>query len=176
MSDGRPVAVEWAEYFVNDNKTHAGKYFYTEGAERMSEETTWPLKYPFFADCSAFVTICYSLAGMHDPNGQKYNHTGYTGTLLATGKSISIGAVKPGDIVIYGPGTGWHTAIIVEVHGKDVLTVSMGQQGDPSYCWVNHPIGVPARGFGSDGRQPQTFLTFDPTVVRTYHTPKELGV
>jgi len=172
--DGRPAAVEWAKWFVTDNKTSHHKYNYTEGAQRMQEENIWPLTWPFEADCSAFVTDCYALAGMHDPNGQRYNHTGYTGTLLATGKHIDIAQVKPGDVVIYGAGTGDHAAIIVEVHGKDILTVSHGQQGDPSFVWVNHPIAVPTRGYGYDGRQPQTFLTFDPTVVRTQHHPTEI--
>lgn len=177
--DGRPVAVEWANFFVNDNKISRNKYIYTEGAQRMSEEAIWPLKYPFFADCSAFVTVCYSLAGMHDPNGQKYNHTGYTGTLLANGRHIdNINYVHPGDIVVYGTGTGSHAAIVVEVHakdgGRDILTASFGQQGDPSYCWVDRPTSVPSRGYGYDGRHPQTFLAFDPTVVRTQHHPKDI--
>jgi len=58
--------------------------------------------------------------------------------------------VQPGDVIVYGPGTGWHTAIIVEA-GSDPLTVSMGQNGDPSYVRVSQ-----------DGRLPQTYLRFIP--------------
>jgi peptidoglycan hydrolase-like protein with peptidoglycan-binding domain len=103
---------------------------------------------PCHADCSAFVTLCYNWAGAPDPNSNGYNGQGYTGTLLAHGTPITKDQAVGGDVIVYGPGTGWHTALIVEA-GADPLTVSHGQQGDPSYVRVSQ-----------DGRQPQRFLRF----------------
>ena len=124
-------------------------FTYSEGPQRM-EAVHRPYQTPIISDCSAWVTSCYSWAGAPDPNGLGYNGTGYTGTLLDHGQHITLAEVQPGDVIVYGPGTGWHTAIIVEA-GLDPLTVSMGQQGDPSFVRVSQ-----------DGRQPQTYLRFIP--------------
>lgn len=116
---------------------------------------------PVNADCSAFVTLCYNWAGAADPNGMGYNHTGYTGTLLSHGTKIALNQVQPGDVIVYGPGTGWHTALVIE-GGPNPLTISHGQQGDPSYCHVSQ-----------DGRLPQTYLRFNTTAIgdKNIHTP-----
>jgi len=144
MTDVRNDIVHWAKWSVENRS----RFVYTEGPERMSAVHD-PNANPIFCDCSAFVTYCYSWAGAPDPNGQGYDGQGYTGTLLSHGTHLDNAAVAiPGDVVVYGPGTGDHTALIVEA-GPDPLTVSMGQQGDPSYVRVSQ-----------DGRQPQTFLRF----------------
>lgn len=142
MADVRNEIVNWARWGVD----HRSGFTYTEGPQRM--EGIGHPGVPCHADCSAFVTLCYNWAGAPDPNGLGYNGTGYTGTLLAHGTPISKEQAIPGDVVVYGPGTGWHTALIVE-GGADPLTVSHGEQGDPNYCRVSQ-----------DGRQPQRFLRF----------------
>jgi len=157
-----------ANWFAQNKATHP--FNYTEGPERMSAIGQWPVKYPVNCDCSAFVTFCAWLAGLGDPNGQKYDHEGYTGTLLSHNTHIPVDQVQAGDIVVYGPGTGWHTAIVVDVEHGDILTVSMGEQGDPSYVWVNAPKVLPSQGHPVDGREPQTFLRLNPAVVGTVHT------
>jgi NlpC/P60 family len=116
---------------------------------------TW--QFPITTDCSGFVTLCYKLAGAADPNGLRYNGEGYTGTLLTHGRLITLAEVLPGDVIVYGPGNGWHTAIVV-VGGADPLTVSMGQQGDPSYVHVS-----------GDGRLPQRYLRFDTSALIVPH-------
>lgn len=110
-------------------------------------------KLPLTTDCSGFVTLTYFLAGAPDPNGLGYNGSGYTGTLLSHGRHITLAEVKPGDVIVYGPGTGWHTALIVE-GGHDPLTVSHGREAGPMYMRVSQ-----------DGRRPQTYLRF-PTNAR----------
>jgi len=144
MQDTRTAIVAWAKWAVDNKK----QFNYTEGSQRMSAIGVFPPKFPMFADCSAFVTWCYWVAGADDPNGQGYDHEGYTGTLLSHGTKIALADVQPGDVIVYGPGTGWHTALIVEA-GPDPLTISHGEQGDPSFVRVS-----------SDGRQPQTYLRF----------------
>ena len=142
MADVRSKIVEWAKWGVAN---HAG-FTYTEGPQRM--EGIGHPGVPCHADCSAFVTLCYNWSGAPDPNGLGYNGTGYTGTLLGHGTPITKEQALPGDIIVYGPGTGWHTALIVEA-GPDPLTVSHGEQGDPNYIRVSQ-----------DGRQPQRYLRF----------------
>lgn len=111
---------------------------------------------PFTTDCSGFVTMAYQYAGAPDPNGNGYDNgrtkATFTGSLLKHGTRVPLAQVKPGDVVVYGPGTGWHTALVVK-GGSDPLTVSHGQEGGPQYCRVSQ-----------DGRQPQTYLRF-PTGV-----------
>ena len=167
MTDTRSNIVAWAHWAVA-NKAH---FIYSEGPQRMSAIGVWPLKFPITADCSAAFTWYYWIAGARDPNNLGYNHEGFTGTLLSNGVHIPITEVVPGDAVVYGPGSGWHVGIVVEAHGADILTVSHGQMGDPSYVWVNQPKTVPTRGYSHDGRNPQTFLRFPTGAVNTVHTP-----
>jgi len=158
MTDVRQNIVAWAKWAASN---HA-KFNYTQGANRMANIGK-PGSLPVNADCSSFVTLCYNWAGAPDPNGMGYNHTGYTGTLLSHGKKIALKDVMPGDVIVYGGGTGEHTALIVGVNGsKNPLTISHGQQGDPSYCHVSQ-----------DGRLPQTYLRFNTNAIadRFIHTP-----
>lgn len=154
MFDARQNIVDWAKWGVENNS----QFTYTQGPTRM-EGVHKPGVLPVDADCSAFVTYCYSWGGAADPNGQGYNGTGYTGTLLAHGTHIFLSQVLPGDVIVYGAETGDHIALIVEA-GTDPLTVSHGQQGDPSYCRVSQ-----------DGRQPQTYLRFDTTNINNGTSP-----
>lgn len=158
MTDVRDTIVAWAKWAA----AHNDQIHYTQGPERMSG-INHPGKLPLNADCSSFVTLCYNWAGAKDPNGTNYNHTGYTGTLLSHGKKIALKDVLPGDVIVYGGGTGEHTALIVGYHGGDnPVTISHGQESDPSYCHVKQ-----------DGRMPQTYLRFDTTAIadKNIHQP-----
>ena len=157
MADTRQAIVAWSYWLME----HKAEINYTEGPARMSAIGVWPPKFPIDCDCSASVTLCYWLAGADDPNGLGYDHEGYTGTLLSHGLEIPLAQVQPGDVIVYGPGTGWHTALVVEA-GSDPLTISHGQQGDPSLVRVSQ-----------DGRQPQRYLRFH-TDAKTVRTPSEL--
>jgi peptidoglycan hydrolase-like protein with peptidoglycan-binding domain len=142
----REEVVKWATWGVTNHRS----FNYSEGVQRMEAINEKPGTLPVTADCSAFVTLCYKWAGAPDPNGLNYNGEGYTGTLLSHGEHIPLSEVQPGDVIVYGPGTGWHTAIVVKA-GPDPMTVSHGQQGDPSFVRVSR-----------DGRTPQTYLRFLP--------------
>ena len=181
MADSRSNIVAWAKWGVA-NKPH---FNYSEGANRMSALGVWPLKFPINADCSAAVTLWYWLAGAPDPCGgtaytaHSFGDEGYTGTLLShdihisefikNAKGVGVDNVQPGDLVVYGPGTGWHVGLIVEVNGPDILTVSHGEQGDPSFVWVNPPVHGNPNHYPVDGRQPQTFLRCSTATVGTVH-------
>ena len=160
MADTRQAIVAWAHWLME----HKAEMNYSEGPARMSAIGVWPPKFPIDCDCSAFVTLCYWLAGADDPNGQHYDHEGYTGTLLSHGLIIPREQVQAGDVIVYGPSTGWHTALIVQA-GHDPLTISHGQQGDPSLVHVSQ-----------DGRQPQRYLRFHTGIAGTPRTPDILKV
>ena len=74
MTDSRPNVVAWANYFAGKTSD----FVYSEANDRMSSLGVFPLKFPIHADCSAFVTLCYWLAGASDPNGgTAYNGNNY---------------------------------------------------------------------------------------------------
>jgi len=162
MTDARYDIVQNGKWFLA-NKAH---FNYTEGAGRMAYEHLSKPVWPVNTDCSGFFTLCYYSAGANDPNGANYAGWGYTGTLLQHGIHVPAAQAMPGDAVVYGPGTGEHVALVVSNTNGDILTISHGQQGDPSYTWVNHPVHTAQQGYGVDGRQPQTFLRFNTTKVR----------
>jgi hypothetical protein len=174
MTDSRSTIVEWANYF-------AGKvtdFVYSEAGNRMEALGKFPVTFPIDADCSAFVTLCYWLAGAADPNGgtayqgNNFGREGYTGTLLGHGTHIPAAGVIAGDLVVYGATPGEHTALVVQVIGNDILTVSHGgPTGEsPTYCWVNTPA-TNLHNYPVDGREPQTFLRLPTATVNTLHAP-----
>ena len=123
---------------------------YSEGPIRSQAITQPFTKLPLTTDCSGYVTRCYKEAGLPDPNGLGYKQLGYTGTLLSGAHEIltDVSKALPGDLIVYGPGTGWHVAMIVEA-GKDPLTVSHGQESGPEYVRVSQ-----------DGRMPQRICRY----------------
>lgn len=146
----RQKIVKWARWGVDNT----GAIHYTETPERTGWLHAKPYsRLPLSTDCSGFATLCYRLAGAPDPNGLGYITLGYTGTMLdhanRAGRVLTdVSKAKPGDLIVYGPGTGEHVAIIVQA-GKDPLTVSHGQESEPAYVKVSQ-----------DGRTPQRICRY----------------
>jgi len=88
-------------------------------------------KLPVRTDCSGFATMCCYAAGAPDPNGLAYDGAGYTGTLLKHLKHIEQAHAQPGDLIVYGSGTGHHVVVIVEA-GADPLVASHGSERGPN--------------------------------------------
>lgn len=82
-------------------------------------------------DCSGSVTIACRWGGAKDPNGLNFNGAGYTGTLLSHLPHISREHAQPGDLIVFGPGTGHHVVMILRKVGDDFLTGSHGQNSGP---------------------------------------------
>jgi len=82
-------------------------------------------------DCSESITMLCKWAGLADPSGNHYNGQGYTGTMLAhlphytKPTSANVGA-----IVVFGPGTGQHAAMVLET-GPDPVLFSHGSEAGP---------------------------------------------
>ena len=89
-----------------------------------------PRQLPLHTDCSAFSALCYAWAGAPDPNGNDYNGSGYTGTLLQHMQRIPASAVQPGDLVVWGAAPGHHVALVLEA-GDDPLLCSHGMEKGP---------------------------------------------
>ena len=109
----RQKIVEHARWGI----AHASQIHYTEDTRRDDFLKATPHdKLPLWTDCSGFATLCYLLAGAPDPNGLGYRTVGYTGTLLDHG--VPVEKPLPGDLIIYGPGTGHHVVIYLDTwHG-----------------------------------------------------------
>jgi len=76
-------------------------------------------------DCSQSVTQLYRWTGLSDPSGLAYKHIGYTGTMLAHLPHYSDPRhCRVGALVVFGPGTGEHVAMVIEPdekHGNPLL-------------------------------------------------------
>ena len=131
---------------------HKAGDVYSEGSQRMSAIGRRFVT-PIVADCSAFVTICYNWAGAPDPNHLHYDHQGFTGTLLSAGehlalfkinslREVRVEAVLPGDVVVYGPGTGIHAVLVVGQGDGDPYVASHGHPGDPGIYRNSQMLGI----------------------------------
>jgi cell wall-associated NlpC family hydrolase len=117
---------------------HAAKVHYTMGARRwdgIANRCRAHLgRFPRFADCSSYVTWCLwdalggPNAGPDVVNGQFWKG-GFTGTMKHNGRRVPGGLANalPGDLVLYGPGTGKHVTIVVAKN----KVISHGSEGGP---------------------------------------------
>lgn len=82
-------------------------------------------------DCSESSTLIAKLAGAKSPNpGHPFSDgVGYTGTMLH-GPTIPKTQLRPGDFVIFGPGTAHHVCVVLAA-GADPLLFSHGQEKGP---------------------------------------------
>lgn len=102
-------------------------------------------------DCSEGVTVLCKLAGLADPNGNGYDGTGFTGTMLGHLPHYS----KPsgadvGALVVFGPGSGDHVAMVY-TPGADPLLWSHGAENGPRLVRLSAERAV--------HRPPVTFLS-----------------
>lgn len=80
--------------------THRISIFYSRARPFQLGKPPWV---PSRWDCSAFVTACHYAGGAPNPNDRPWDHQGYTGTLMLTGRVVgSISDLDPGDGVFYG--------------------------------------------------------------------------
>ncbi len=79
---------------------HRGTIAYSQFRPMQLGKPPWV---PSRWDCSGFVTACHYAGGAPDPNGRGYDHQGYTGTLMSTGRAVgALGQLDPGDFIFYG--------------------------------------------------------------------------
>ena len=90
--------------------------------------------YPLTMDCSEAVTCLCKWAGLKDPNGLGYNGKGYTGTLLDHLPHYFRAAnAMVGALVVFGPGTGEHVAMVREPDHRNPLLWSHGSEAGPVF-------------------------------------------
>lgn len=159
--DATDAVLAWARYSAKNNRNGTRPWLYTQGPERL-DYLYKPFALRIKTDCSG---ACLSWASWAGVDIARLGGPGYTGTMLQAGKQIAQKDVRPGDFVFFGDGTADHVALVMEVHGQNILTLSHGQQGDPSWVWVNKPEGplLPqnASVTAYDGRKPQRFMRYN---------------
>jgi hypothetical protein len=87
---------------------------------------------PIDADCSEAVDGVFFRADAPDPTGTNWGETGpvFTGTMLDNLQVITAAQARPGDLIVFGGGTGDHVVIILET-GEDPLLFSHGSEAGP---------------------------------------------
>lgn len=121
MLTERQKIVAYAEWGI----AHAGRIHYSQTRPIPAV----PKKLPLITDCSGFATLAYKYAGAPDPNGHKYNGTGFTGDQMKHG--VKVKSPLPGDLIFYGAWPGHHVVIFMyEWHGAWVCC-SHGQEIGP---------------------------------------------
>lgn len=93
--------------------------FYSQSGSWDVDHCVTGEQYGDRSDCSSWVTSVYKSCGLPDPNGEEYRG-GYTGTLVANGKRTNRKNLKPGDLVIYGSGAGYHVEMYVGPGDKTI--------------------------------------------------------
>lgn len=83
-------------------------------------------------DCSQSCTCIGHVSGSKNPNTGKttFDDDGYTGTLLEGCVHITKAQALPGDLRVYGAGTGHHVGMVLEAD-SDPLIFSHGQEAGP---------------------------------------------
>jgi hypothetical protein len=117
---------------------HAAQVHYTMGARRWDGITNRCRahrgQFPRYADCSSFVSWCIwdALGGPNagpDVVNASFWKGGYTGTMKNNGRRVPGGLANalPGDLVLYGAGSGKHVTIVVAKN----KVISHGSEGGP---------------------------------------------
>lgn len=136
---------------------HAADVHYTTGPRRWDGITNRRRadlgRFPRFADCSSYVTWCIwdalggPEAGPDVVNGQFWKG-GYTGTMKQHGRRVpgGLASAKPGDLVLYGPGTGKHVTIVVAAdrvisHGSEAGPYLLKPDYRPDVTEVRRYVG-----------------------------------
>lgn len=134
-----------------DLLAHEPEVHYAQIRPMRSVKLARPV-YPLTMDCSEAVTCLCKWAGLRDPNGLGYNGSGYTGTLLGHLPHYhDPAAALVGALVVFGPGTGEHVAMVLEPdHANPLLWSHGGERG---------PIRVRLHDEAQDHHPPVTFLS-----------------
>ena len=116
---------------MRDLLRHEPQVHYAQVRPMRNVHLTHPV-YPMTMDCSESVTMLCKWAGLQDPNGLKYNGSGYTGTLLDhLPHYYNPAHANVGALVVFGPGTGHHVAMVIEPDARNPLLWSHGQERGP---------------------------------------------
>ena len=150
------AVVAWMYYGVE----HHHQYHYTQDMsggpqDRWGWKKRKPGTLPWYGDCSSHIAYVLWAAGGKCPSGNGFSF-GNTDTLAAHCKEITEAQLRAGDLVIYWDGattTGpsGHVGMFIKKGPHGLLTNSMGEEGDPNWCYVG-PLG---------DTRPHKFFRFD---------------
>jgi len=131
----RIVAVARAS--MESYNKNPGRWFYSQGGRSNADDPTHPPKPGSRSDCSQWVAAVYKKAGAPSPCSGDYA-TAWTGNMKVKGHAVGLADLKPGDVVIYGKGSGHHVELYVGPgsrtigHGSAPVDYgTTGMQSDP---------------------------------------------
>jgi hypothetical protein len=116
---------------MDDLIQHRGAIHYEQIRPMRNVHLAKPV-FPMTMDCSEAVTCLCKWAGLRDPNGLRFNGKGYTGTMLDHLPHYHNPAnALAGALVVFGPGTGEHVAMVLEPDHRNPLLFSHGSERGP---------------------------------------------
>jgi cell wall-associated NlpC family hydrolase len=108
----RDKIVSVAEASRKNYEKNKGAWFYSQTGAANADDPTRPPKAGRRSDCSQWVAAVYKKAGAPPPCSGDYA-TAWTGNMKVKGKAVGLSDLKPGDVVIYGAGSGHHVELYV---------------------------------------------------------------
>jgi hypothetical protein len=141
----RARIVRWARYGI----AHNTQIHYTQSTARDDFLHRPRGSLPMSTDCSGWVTQDYWAAGGPDPSGLGFRYVGFTGSILSFAYKhgrvfTDLSRARPGDLIVIGPGSGWHVTICLE-SGADPIVGSHGSEPGPLSEHQSYDRRVPKR-------------------------------
>lgn len=108
----REKIVAVAEASMKSYQHNKGAWFYSQNGASNADDPTRPPSRGKRSDCSQWVAAVYKKAGAPSPCSGDYA-TAWTGNMKVKGHAVGISDLRPGDVVIFGAGSGHHVELFV---------------------------------------------------------------
>ena len=92
---------------------------------------SWKAHRALVTDCSGAYTAACFAAGLPDPNGMKYDGSGWTETLVHHMRHVTRSTAKAGDAVLFGSPTVHVLALLEAGANHDPMVFNHGHAGPP---------------------------------------------
>jgi hypothetical protein len=114
--------------FVNQARGGVGKKDVSYEQRRPINELSSDKLVPIATDAAGYLIASAKWAGLDDPSGNEYSGEGTTGDLLKL-EQIPASEAEPGDLVVFGGGTGHSAAVLTEQKAGVWKAVGHGEDG-----------------------------------------------
>jgi len=114
--------------FVSQARGGVGKKDVSYEQRRPITELSSDKLVPIATDAAGYLIASAKWAGLDDPSGNEYSGEGTTGDLLKL-EQIPASEAEPGDLVVFGGGTGHSAAVLTEAKKGEWQAVGHGEGG-----------------------------------------------
>lgn len=132
---GRELVKSWMDWAL----ANEGSYHYRQ-IRPIPVKAAAARKLPVCTDCSGTATITAFVGHFPDPNGNDFNGYGFTGTIRAHAKRISLAAAEIGDYIVLGKGNGSHVVQVYKPHSTNPVVFSHGQENGPRLYTLDQQV------------------------------------